>query len=180
MDDHLTEQVLSSEPLYLGKLVHLYLEEVKLPNGEPGRREIIKHPGAVAMVPLHKNGDVLLVRQFRLAANQVMLEIPAGTLNPGEDPLLAAGRELQEEVRVRAGKLERIGGQFAAPGYTTEYIHLYLATDLTVAPLELDEDEFLEIVRMPFDEAIRRVLAGEINDSKTISALLLAARRLGR
>lgn len=180
MDEHLTEHVLSSEPVYLGRLVRLYAEQVKLPNGEEARREIIKHPGAVAMVPLHENGDVLLVRQFRLAANQVMLEIPAGTLNPGEDPLVAAGRELQEEARVRAGNLERIGGQFAAPGYTTEYIHLYLATELEDAPLELDDDEFLDVVRLPFDEALRRVLSGEIDDSKTISALLLTARKLGR
>jgi ADP-ribose pyrophosphatase len=179
-DDHLIEHVLTSEPVYLGKLIKLYVEAVSLPNGETSMREIVRHPGAVAMVPLLPDGDVLLVRQFRLAAGRVLLEIPAGTLHGDEDPQHAAVRELQEEVGYRPGEMIRLGGQFTAPGYTTEYIHLYLATGLEPSPSELDDDEFLDVVRLPFDEVLSRVTTGEIDDSKTISAILLAARHLDR
>ena len=178
--DPLTETVIDTETLYEGTLVHLSRMTVRLPNGEQSFREIVRHPGAVAMVPLTAEGDVILVQQFRLAANRIMLEIPAGTLNPGEDPQLAAARELQEEIGFKPGKLTSLGGEFTAPGYTTEFIHLFLAEDLTPAPLAVDDDEFLEIVPLPLDEALRRVEAGEIQDGKTIAALLLTARRLGR
>jgi len=176
----LEETVLSSEPVYLGKLVNLYTEQVELPDGGTALREIVRHPGAVAMVPLAENDEVILVRQFRLAAGRVMLEIPAGTLNPGEDPREAAARELQEEIGYRPGRLEPLGGEFTAPGYTTEYIHLFLATDLEASALAMDDDEFLEIVRLPLAEALRQVDAGEIADGKTIIGLLQVARRLGR
>ena len=176
----LEETVLSSEPVYLGKLIDLYTEQVELPDGGTSMREIVRHPGAVAMVPLTANDEVILVRQYRLAARRILLEIPAGTLDPGEDPLTAAARELQEEIGCRPGKLEPLGGEFTAPGYTTEYIHLYLATDLEASTLAMDDDEFLEIVRLPLAEALRQVEAGEIVDGKTIIGLLLTARRLGR
>lgn len=179
-DEHLIETVTSSDAVYLGKLINLYVDHVTLPNGSTSIREIIRHPGAVAMVPLLPDHHVLLVRQFRLAANRVTLEIPAGTLTPGEDPLAAAGRELAEETGYRAATFTPLGGQFTAPGYTTEFIHLYLATDLEPAHQGLDEDEFLDVVRMPFDEIVQRIVAGDIDDSKTMSAILLAARRLGR
>ncbi|MBN1967377.1 MAG: NUDIX hydrolase [Anaerolineae bacterium] len=180
MTDHLSEKLLSSEPVYLGKLVKLYVETVELPNGQTAIREIVRHPGAVAMVPLLDNGDVVLVRQYRVAARRLVLEIPAGTLEPGEDPEIAARRELQEEVGYWPGKLERLGGEFTAPGYTSEYIHLYLATGLEPSRLDEDDDEFLETVQLPFDEALRRVENGEIEDGKTMIALLRVARRLGR
>ena len=109
-----------------------------------------------------------------------LLEIPAGTLEPDEDPLTAAVRELQEETGYKPGKLHRLGAEYTAPGYTTEIIHLYLATELETARLKGDADEFIEVVRLPFDEAIRQVLAGEIPDGKTQVALLLVARHLGR
>lgn len=176
----LNEIVLSSEAVYRGRLVNLYVDTVKLPNGEQSKREIVRHPGAVAIVPLLDTGEIVMVHQFRLPAGRVMLEIPAGTLHEGEDPLLGAERELQEEIGQRPGKLERIGGEYTAPGYTTEYIHLYLATGLQESKLDVDEDEFLEIVTLPLDEALRRVENGEIEDGKTIAALLLVARRLGR
>lgn len=176
----LEETVLSSEPVYLGKLIDLYTEQVELPDGGTSMREIVRHPGAVAMVPLTANDEVILVRQYRLAARRILLEIPAGTLDPDEDPLTAAARELQEEIGCRPGKLEPLGGEFTAPGYTTEYIHLYLATDLETSTLAMDDDEFLEIVRLPLAEALRQVEAGEIVDGKTIIGLLLTARRLGR
>jgi ADP-ribose pyrophosphatase len=177
--DHLKENVLSSEPIYEGKLISLDKEIVELPNGQTSLREIVRHPGAVAMVPLLPGNRVVMVQQYRLAADRVLLEIPAGTLNPGEDPRLAATRELQEEIGYKPGTLERLGGEYTAPGYTTEYIHLYLATDLTPSRLDVDDDEFLETVTLPLDEALRRIDSGVIEDSKTIIGVLRVARRLG-
>jgi ADP-ribose pyrophosphatase len=178
--DHLTETVIASEPAYLGKLVHLHVYTVQLPNGESSIREIVQHPGAVAMVPLLPGGEVVLVRQFRLAAGKVMLEIPAGTLEPGEDPALAAARELQEEIGYHPGTLIDLGGEYTAPGYTTELIHLFLATDLEQSRLSQDDDEFLETVTLPFEEALQLVETGEIADGKTMIGLLKVARRMGR
>jgi ADP-ribose pyrophosphatase len=178
--DYLTETVLETETIYEGRLVRLYRATVRLPNGETSIREIVRHPGAVAMVPLTPQGEVILVQQFRLPSGQIMLEIPAGTLKPGEDPLPAAHRELQEEIGLRPGRLTPLGGEFTAPGYTSEFIHLFLAEDLEPAPLAVDDDEFLETVTLPLDEALQRVESGAIQDGKTITALLLVARRLGR
>lgn len=179
----LTEKTLKSEEIYSGKLVHLYRDTVEMPDGTQAMREIVRHPGAVAAVAL-LDGDsgpqVLLVRQYRTAAQKPLLEIPAGTLEPGENPDDAMARELQEEAGYRPGQLDRLLGEYTAPGYTTELIHIYLATDLTPARLEQDADEFIELVTLPFDEALGRVLRGEIEDGKTIIGLLMAARRLGR
>ena len=172
------ETILSSEPIYEGKLVKLYRETVRLPDGNHADREIVRHTGAVAMVPVLPTGEVLLVRQYRTAARQVLLEIPAGTLEPGEDPLNAAVRELQEETGYKPGKLVRLGAEYTAPGYTTEIIHLFVATELEAARLDADDDEFIEVVRLPFTEALRQVIAGEIPDGKTQLALLLAAEML--
>jgi len=175
----LDERVVYSAPAYQGKLVHLYLETVELPNGQQALREIVRHPGAVAVVPL-LGADVLLVRQYRVAARRALLEIPAGTLDGDEAPEAGAERELQEEIGYRPGRLTPLGTEYTAPGYTTELIHLFLAEDLTESALDKDDDEFIEIVRLPFEEALRRVTAGEIPDGKTQLALLLAARRLAK
>ena len=174
------EQVLADDLIYDGKLIKLHRLTVRLPNGAHAQREVIYHPGAVAMVPLLENGDVLLVRQFRAAVGKVLLEIPAGTLEAGEAPDAAAVRELQEEVGYRPGKLERLGDEFTAPGYTSERIHLYLATELTPSRLQQDSDEFIDVVRMSFDEALARAERGALEDGKTLVGLLLTARRLGR
>jgi ADP-ribose pyrophosphatase len=160
-------------------VVHLVVLDVALPDGGTAKRELVRHPGAVAVVPLIGD-DVLMVRQFRVAAGRVMLEVPAGTLNPGEDPRLCAERELQEETGFRPGQLESLGGIFVAPGYTTEFIHLFLATDLLESRLEMDDDEFIELVRMPLENVLAMIDRGEIEDGKSTSALLKVARRLGR
>ena len=175
----LHERTLASEPAYLGRLVRVYVETVRLPDGESAVREIVRHPGAVAMVPLLPGGDVLLVRQYRHAAGDLLLEIPAGTLEPGEDPERAAARELQEEIGYWPGRLERLASEYTAPGYTTELIHIYLATELVESRLDGDADEFLETVRLPLAEALRQVEHGALPDGKTMIGLLLAARRLG-
>jgi ADP-ribose pyrophosphatase len=172
------EKITHEERVYDGRVVHLAVLDVTLPNGESAKRELVRHPGAVAIVPLIGE-DVLLVRQFRIAAGQVMLEIPAGTLDEGEEPLVCAERELQEETGYRPGTLEKLGGIYVAPGYTTEFIHLFVARDLSESRLDMDEDEFIELVRVPLREALDMLDTGEIIDGKSAAGLLMVARRLG-
>jgi len=173
------EKIVSSRQIYNGRIVRLQVHEVELPDGRRSVREVIEHPGAVAIVPLDSDNHVFLVRQYRIAADQITLEVPAGTLEPGELPLTCAERELQEEIGYRATSLEPLGGFYVAPGYTTEYIHLYLGTDLTKAALPQDDDEFIEVQRMPLADALELINSGEINDSKTMASLLRVARKLG-
>lgn len=171
--DGMTEEILGSEMIYDGRIVHLYKETVRLPNGETTTREIIHHSGAVALIPIDPDGKLVLVRQFRLAARRVMLELPAGTLAPGEAPLACAERECQEEIGYKPGHLEPLGGIFVAPGYTTEYIHFFVATGLTPSVLDGDEDEFLQVEHLSAAEVLDRIMRQEIIDGKTISAFLL-------
>jgi ADP-ribose pyrophosphatase len=173
------EKVLNEQSVFSGRVIKLSVLDVELQDGSQSKRELVKHPGAVAVLPIDAEGNVLLVRQFRIAAGRVLTEVPAGTLNVGEDPLLCAERELQEEVGYRPGKLESLGGIFVAPGYTTEFIHLYLATDLQEARLEQDADEFIEVDRVPFAQVIDMIERGEIIDGKSIVCVLRAARKLG-
>lgn len=175
MDD-MTEKIRHTERIYDGALVKLDLLEVELPDGSTGKREIIRHPGAVAVIALDGD-DVILVRQYRSAARKTMLELPAGTLEPDEAPEDCATRELQEEAGYKPGKLDAIGGFFNAAGYTTEYIHLYIATDLTPSHLDGDIDEFIEPVRLPLTDALAMIERGDIQDAKTIIGLLRVARR---
>jgi len=173
------EVILHSEEIYSGRVVRLSVATVRLPNGKEAIRELIQHPGAVAIVALDEAQNVLLVRQFRLAAGRVMMEIPAGTLDPEETPLICAERELQEETGYRPGKLESLGGIYVAPGYTTEFIHLFLASDLSESRLDMDDDEFIEASRVPLTEALAMIERGEIIDGKSITGLFKVARRLG-
>jgi ADP-ribose pyrophosphatase len=171
------EKTLKTEQIYDGRIIKLSVLEVRLPDGNLAKRELITHPGAVAIVALDEANNVLLVRQFRTAANRILLEIPAGTLHPGEDPLVCAERELQEETGYRPGKLEALGGIFAAPGYTTEFIHLFYATNLSESRLNMDEDEFIEVERVPLATALDMIEQGEIADGKSVAGLMRIARR---
>ncbi len=173
------EKIISTESIYKGRIVDLVVHEVLLPGGGHSTREIIRHPGAVALVAFDADDNVLLVRQFRMAANRVMLEIPAGTLEKGEAPEVCAIRELQEETGYKPGQIESIGGIYTAPGYTTEFIHLFIATDLTESKLDADDDENIEVVRVPLTKAIELIESGEIADGKSSAGLLRAARKLG-
>jgi len=175
--DGLTETTLSSDLIYDGRVVHLYVETVRLPNGSTAKRDVIKHIGAVAIVAFDADGKMLLVRQYRQAARRILLEIPAGTLEPGEAPLACAIRELQEETGYKPGKIESLGGIFPAPGYTSEFIHLFLATDLTESRLALDEDEFIEVLHLSVADTLKLIASGEIADAKSISGILLAQQR---
>lgn len=173
------ETVVHTRQVYAGRVVKLEVSEVRLPDGSAGVREVVRHQGAVAVVPLFDNRDVLLVRQYRIGAGAAIFEIPAGLLEADEQPEACAARELQEEVGYRPGVLTPLGGCYTAPGYTTEYIHLFLAADLTPGELASDPDEFIEVARVPLARALEMVDAGEIVDGKTQIGLLRAARHLG-
>ena len=170
---------MSRRPIYAGRIVNLGIEEVVLPNGLTVNLEIIRHPGACAVVPLHADGTVTLIHQHRHAAGGLIHEIPAGVLEAGEAPETCAARELAEEVQL-AGTLTRLTTIHTTPGFTDERIHLFLATDLAVAEGQPEADEVLRAVRIPLSEALAWVDSGQITDGKTIAALLMTARRLGR
>lgn len=169
-------QVTSSTIAYRGKLFHVEVDALKMANGVEAVREIIRHPGAVCMVPVDRDGDLLLVRQYRHAAEKRLLELPAGTLEPGEEPRLAAGRELQEEVGMKPGWVEPLGGFYVAPGYTSEYIHLFVCTELRAEPLAADDDEDIDVERVTLAEALKLIERGEIVDGKSIIGILRYAR----
>jgi ADP-ribose pyrophosphatase len=180
-DARLAETVLSSRMAFEGRLVDLRVDEVRLASGRTSTREVVVHRGAVAVIPMLADGRVVLIRQFRQAAGQVLLEIPAGTLEPGEDPDACALRELAEETGYTAARVERLFASYLAPGYSTELLHVYLARDVRpvgsgeAAP---EDDEAIEVVRVPLAEAASWVLTGGIRDAKTICGLLLAERLL--
>lgn len=174
------EEILSSEEIYNGRIVHLQVHQVRLPNGEQAMRETIKHPGAVGVVAIDADDNVLLVRQYRIGADRITLEIPAGLLEKDEEPVVSAKRELREETGFRPQQIETLGGIYIAPGYSDEYVHLFYATDLVHDPLEQDDDEFVEMVRRPFAEALAMIDRQEIDEAKTMAALLRVARHLSR
>lgn len=171
-----------SEEIYRGKVVHLFVEAALLPNGERIEQEIVRHPGASAVVPLLADGKVILIHQFRYAARGYIYEIPAGKLDPGEAPEGCAARETEEEIGYRVGKLEKLTTIFTAPGFCDEQIHIYLGTGLTLTRQNLGADEVLEVVEMSFEEAMKKIEDETIRDAKTIVGLELAyprAKKLG-
>ena len=172
------ERIVDSRRLYEGRVLNLRLDTVERPDGRRFQREVVEHGPVVAIVPLADDGDVLLVRQHRAAVGEVTLEIPAGGVDRGESLQEAAQRELQEETGRRAGRLERLCGFYVSPGYCNEFIHVFLARELSPAAIEGDEEEAIEVVALPLQEALRRVRSGEIHDGKSIIGLLLAAERL--
>ncbi len=170
----LIEKKLSSEEIFDGVAIHLYRDEILLPNGNKGVREVIRHPGAVCVLPVTEDGNVIFVNQFRYALNKVTLEVPAGKLEPNEDPLEAGLRELSEETGLSAEKVDYLGALYTTPALIDEVIHMYLARGLSKGEQHLDEDEFVNTLEMPLEKAIEMVMNGEIKDSKTQTILLKA------
>lgn len=165
--------------VYDGRILNLRLDTVRLTNGQLTRREIVEHGEAVAIVPVHSNGDVLLVRQFRKPVELHLLEIPAGGMEPGESPSEAASRELQEETGCCARRLDHMATFYTTPGFCTEKMHLFLAAELESGRLDPDDDEDIQCVRLPLQEALRTAASDPNADAKTLLGLLLAAKRLG-
>ncbi|MDA0263784.1 MAG: NUDIX hydrolase [Chloroflexi bacterium] len=173
-DDQLTETTLGSERIYEGRIINVRVDTVQMPNGNSATREVVEHSHAVCIVPVDEDGNVLLVRQFRTPIGSPLLEVPAGGVEDGEVSEEAVLRELQEEIGYTADKLVHLSSFWVAPGWATEFMHAYLATGLRVSRLDGDEDENIQVVRLPFDEAVAMFKTGEICDGKTISSLLMA------
>ena len=167
----MTEKTLASREVYRGRIIRVREDTVLLPNGKEGRREVVEHPGGVGILALDGD-DVLLVRQYRYALGQVLTEIPAGKREPGEPPFVTAQRELQEEVGATAGRWTELGTLIASPGCYGETLYLYMAEELRFGETHPDEDEFLEPLRLPFDEAVRQCMDGTLTDAKTVAAIL--------
>jgi len=171
-------EVISSEDIYKGKIFDVY--EAEICDGEIRyKREIVKHKGSAVIIPVFADKTVALVRQYRHAAGEYLLEIPAGTLNLEENPEAGALRELEEEIGVKAGKIEKLIEFYVSPGFLTEKMHLYLATDLHETQQNLEEDELLSIEKLTFPEAFEKIKNGEIQDAKTIVGLILAGAKFG-
>ena len=175
----LTERMVSSQTIFEGKIVRVTVDEARLPNGRLATREVVYHPGGVAILALDTDNQVTLVRQYRYPIGQLLLELPAGKLDAGEDHLPAAKRELSEETGLEAEEYTYLGYTLASPGFCDEALHMYLAQGLTRKKQHLDEDEFLDVVTMPFAELADRVMDGTIADAKTVATVLKVKVLLG-
>ncbi|MCJ7521397.1 MAG: NUDIX hydrolase [Dehalococcoidia bacterium] len=172
------ERTLKTENIYHGKLVNLRVDTVELPLGKQTRREIVEHSACTAIVAIDSDNNVLLVRQYRKAVEKILLEIPAGCVEAGEEPLECARRELEEETGFSAEKWQKLSSFYTSPGFCTEDMHVYLATELRQAKREADDDENIEMLRMPLGKIPGIIESGEICDAKSIAGLLLALRTL--
>ena len=171
---------LDSRRIHTGRVVRLDVDTVRFPDGSTGQLELIRHPGAAAIVPCASDPPgadptILLIRQYRYATGGQLWEIPAGTLDPGEDPEACARRELMEETGVTAARLQRLTSIWTTPGFTNEVIHLYLATGLTMGEPSRERDEFIEVVPQPLSRVLALIRDGEIRDAKTVVAILYMA-----
>ncbi len=167
-------EFLKSEPVFQGRAFKIRRDSLKTPDGRETKYEIVEHSGSVIIIPIDEQGNLLFVRQYRHAAGMDLLELPAGTREGDEPHEVCAAREIREETGMAAGKLERIGNFYLAPGYSTEFMAVFLATELTHNPLEADADEFLELEKIPINKAIEMAEKGEMPDAKTLAALFLA------
>ena len=175
----LTEKRLSRKEIFQGHIVNVHIDTVELPNGAEATREVVDHPGGVAVLALDGENNVLTVTQYRYPFGTTLVELPAGKLDhPGEDTAAAGLRELKEETGAVPGRYELLGKILPTPGCYGEILYLYLAQDLHMEEQHLDEDEFLNVERVPFDEMVRRCMEGEIQDAKTVAAVLMAKLKL--
>ncbi len=167
-------QILNSEWKFRGRAFDVRQDEVQLPNGTKTTLDIVVHAGAVTVLPVDSKGQIWFVRQYRHPAGMEILELPAGTLEDGEEPDACANREIQEEIGMAAGSLIKIGEFFMTPGYSTEFMHVYLAQDLVPSTLPADADEFLTVIKQPVQHVLDTARSGKILDSKSLAALILA------
>lgn len=170
----LTERTIDSREVFRGRIIRVRQDTVRLPNGKESSREVVEHPGGVGILAIDGEDRVVLVRQYRYAFERVLTEIPAGKRETGEEPFLTARRELKEEIGAEAEKWTELGALIASPGCYGETLYLYLAQELTFGATHPDEDEFLDVLRMPFDQAVEQCMRGELTDAKTVAALLKA------
>lgn len=175
-----SEPTIESKTIYEGRILNLRVDTVRLPNGRTTTREIAEHSSTICVVPIDDQNNVLLVRQYRKPAEAHLLEVPAGGIEPGENVEEAVLRELQEEVSFTAGTLRRLAGFWISPGWCTEYMYSYLATDLRPADLSADDDENIVVERVPLEDTPGLIDRGAIQDSKSIASLLLALRMTGK
>ena len=166
------EKTLSSQLVYSGRAVKLRVDTVQMASGRKTTREIIEHADCVAIVAIDADNNVLLVNQFRKPVEKELLEIPAGGIDPGEDPETTVHRELREETGYSPGRVERLGGFYSTPGYCSEYLYLYLATDLAPSPLHAEDTESIKLVRVPITQIPGLIASGSICDAKSIAGLL--------
>ncbi len=171
-------ELIKSETLLQGRAFKVKRDYLKTPNGDETKLEIIEHGGSVVIVPIDNDGNLLLVRQYRHAAQQDLLELPAGTRNEEEPFEECAAREIREETGMEAGKLQRVGDFYLAPGYSTEFMAVFLATELKHNPLEADFDEFLQVEKIPVKKAVELFQSGKMLDAKSLAAWLLAKPHL--
>jgi ADP-ribose pyrophosphatase len=170
------ETTLTQETLFRGHLLTLEVHQVELPDGSTSHRELIRHADAVCMVVLTSKGDTVLVKQYRKAVEKAILEIPAGKIDAGEDPLQAAVRELEEEVGYLRGDIRHVMDFYSTPGFCNEKLSLYLAENAELGPQRLDEGEFIELVTVPWKEAVAMTMRGELGDAKTVAGILAVAQ----
>lgn len=168
------EKTISTKSIYQGKIINVRVDDVELENGTLSKREVVEHPGAVAVLAITKDGDAFFVRQFRKPVEKELLEIPAGKLDPNETPTACAARELTEETGMAAGSLREIAFFYSSPGFASEKLHVFLATELYPNYVARPEDEILQVEKIPFHEALAMARNGRIEDGKTLIALLLA------
>lgn len=171
-------EVVDSKTVYEGRVFDVHQDQVRLPDGRTVRIDVVAHRGAVTIIPLDEEGQIWFIRQYRHPAGRTLLELPAGVAEEDEAPEVSAHREIREEIGMAAGHLEALGEFFLAPGYSTEYMYVFLATGLTEDPLEGDEDEDIEVEKVPAAQAMLLAEKGHIQDAKTLAALLLARSRL--
>ena len=167
-------RLIRSETTYRGRVLNVRRDQVRLPDGRSVHLDVIEHAGSVTLVPVDEANRIWFVRQYRHAAGEYLLELPAGMLEEGEPPVQCARREIREEIGMAAGRLEQLGSFFLAPGYSTETMVVFLARDLHTDPLEVDADEIISVEQIPVDRVYRMSQAGEIRDAKSLAALHLA------
>jgi ADP-ribose pyrophosphatase len=168
------EKTIDEKHIYKGNVIDISTQTVILPNGKKATRDIVKHPGAAVIIPISTNREIYLVEQYRKPIDRITLEIPAGKLDEGEEPIICAKRELKEETGLESKNIKHVASIHSTPGFSNEILHLFVATELTEGKSNADEDEFISSVKIPIEKALKMVLDGEITDSKTIIGVLLS------